>query len=368
MIVSTRLLPVVLLSWSSLRLPIIMGACSDHITIGSPGWQQQVMEEVELHGKLHLCLPASMTSKNDSTIPTPTLCGEYQIPHSVMTTVDRIASDLLIGPTKPTESVITRRSGLQTETRFHTTLTATLCGSRPWSHSLDQVDFVVTMDRNTLPATNRPFILMSLEEPYTSLWIVGPRQVIFHQNERNDDKALYLARTYQSTIHNPSNVVLCKDMGMKMVMYMRGFHWSTAKRNELLPCLHFYVSQWGLVNLASFKGAMVFSFLLAFLTQGLSAIRAIVVKHVTNKQRKKPLLLLIYVLQSFMGYLIMLIAMMYSWELLLSVVLGVMMGNRLFTKSDKREVEQSRRRQSRKIDSQETLLCPTTTASTNTTV
>jgi Ctr copper transporter family len=321
-----------------------MATCSDTIIIGNPGWKEQVMEELELHQTVHLCLSTSTTSKEYPTIPIPIPipCGNYQIPYLVMTTVDRIASDLLIGLTEPTERVTTQQTIRKTDTTRDTNGRPTLCGSRSWSDTIDQVDSIVTMDMmNTMPVTTRISILMSLEEPHTSIWIIlpGHRQLGFLQSERNE-ATLYLARTFHSATNEPPKVLLCKDMGMKMVMYMRGFHWSTAKQQDLLPCLHFYVGSWGLVDLASFQGAMVFTFLLALLTQGLSAVRAVVVKHVTSKQPKKAFLLLIYVLQSLMGYLIMLIAMMYSWELLLSVVLGVMMGNRLFIKSDKHEMEQ----------------------------
>ena len=319
-----------------------MAACSDTIIIGNPGWKEQVMEELELQETVHLCLSTSMKTKEDPTIPIPIPipCGNYQIPYLVMTMVDRIASDLFIGSTEPTERVTTLQPIRKADTTRDTNGRPTLCGSRSWSDTIDQVDSIVTMDMmNTMQITTRLSILMSLEEPHTSIWIFLPRQLGFLQSETNE-ATLYLARTFHSTTNDPPEVLLCKDMGMQMVMYMRGFHWSTAKRQDLLPCLHFYVGSWGLVDRASFQGAMVFTFLLALLTQGLSAVRAGVVKHVTSKQRKKAFLLLIYVLQSLMGYLIMLIAMMYSWELLLSVVLGVMMGNRLFIKSDKQEVEQ----------------------------
>jgi hypothetical protein len=63
-------------------------------------------------------------------------------------------------------------------------------------------------------------------------------------------------------------------------------------------------------------------------------------KHVIRRRKRKVMLLFLYVLQSFMGYMIMLIAMTYSWELLLSVVFGVMMGNRLFVKGDEYELKQ----------------------------
>lgn len=109
---------------------------------------------------------------------------------------------------------------------------------------------------------------------------------------------------------------------------------------SILALFELLFSTWGLTDKGAFQGATVFSFLLALLTQGVSAIRAVVMKHVIRRRKRKVMLLFLYVLQSFMGYMIMLIAMTYSWELLLSVVFGVMMGNRLFVKGDEYELKQ----------------------------
>lgn len=135
----------------------------------------------------------------------------------------------------------------------------------------------------------------------------------------------------------------CSNMGMNMVMYMQGFQLST--QSKTLPCLNYYFRTWNLSDAGKFKGAMLFSFMLALLTQGLSAVRAAVVRHVKEQKRlRKTLLVLIFTLQQLLGYLIMLIAMMFSIELILAVVVGIALGHRLFVRD---ETRRPRRRQQR---------------------
>jgi hypothetical protein len=90
-----------------------------------------------------------------------------------------------------------------------------------------------------------------------------------------------------------------------------------------------------------FKGAMVYSFLLGLLTQGLTVLRVLVSLHVKKRELKKYLRVAIYVCQVFMGYIIMLITMTYSVELLLSVVVGVASGYFFFHKGQPRSKHSS---------------------------
>ena len=113
--------------------------------------------------------------------------------------------------------------------------------------------------------------------------------------------------------------------GMNMDMFMRGFQRTFSSSPK--PCLVYYFQSWVLSDEGKFKGAMVYSFLLGLLTQGLTVMRAIVVVHVP---RKKYILVGIYVLQMFMGYILMFVAMTYSVELLLSVVMGLAFGYFVF--------------------------------------
>jgi hypothetical protein len=123
--------------------------------------------------------------------------------------------------------------------------------------------------------------------------------------------------------------------GMYMTMFMDGFHSSLGRpKDKPSRCLTYFVSSWRLSEKGKFIGAMMFSFLFALMTESLSACRGLVVRNCHGKRLRKSLLTLIYALQSTAGYLLMFAAMSYSKELLLSVVVGLMVGNRLFMRYD----------------------------------
>jgi Ctr copper transporter family len=134
--------------------------------------------------------------------------------------------------------------------------------------------------------------------------------------------------------------------GMPMSMFMDGFHWSlwrshndttnnsTAATTTKPPrCLVYFVSSWELSQEGKFKGAMVFSFLMGLLMEGLSAMRAAVSRQgeKSSSRRRRNLhhflMTFIYSLQGLLGYLLMFLAMAYSMELVLSTVLGLVVGN-----------------------------------------
>jgi hypothetical protein len=134
---------------------------------------------------------------------------------------------------------------------------------------------------------------------------------------------------------DPPSQEFCMDMPeMRMVMFLKGFRRSLASSKHMLPCLSYYVRSWVLNDEGKFKGAMIYSFLLGIVTQGLAVTRAIVFAHVKQPRVRKYLMVSIYVLQVYMGYMIMLVAMMYSVELLLSAVTGLACGYCLFHKSE----------------------------------
>ena len=145
-----------------------------------------------------------------------------------------------------------------------------------------------------------------------------------------------------------TNDTFCMDMSsMRMVMFVKGFRRSLSRSsNEMLPCLSYYVSSWVLDDRGKFKGAMIYSFLMGLVTQGLAVIRAVVFMHIRKYEARKYLMVAIYVLQVFMGYMIMLIAMMYSVELLLSAVAGLSFGYFLFHKGESASMTPARRRRS----------------------
>lgn len=148
--------------------------------------------------------------------------------------------------------------------------------------------------------------------------------------------------------------------GMSMSMFMDGFRWSlrpdlsayahhsddkpTNSTDSSLPqCLSYYVQSWKLDMSGKFRGAMVFSFLLALLTEGLSRARVVLIKyiHLKHGRHRKLVLTVIYALQQWLGTLIMLVSMMYSIEMLLSVVAGLTVGNFLFLRDHSDETSSS---------------------------
>ena len=142
----------------------------------------------------------------------------------------------------------------------------------------------------------------------------------------------------ESLVSSSSSSEFCSPH-MKMTMYMDGFHWtSSSSQNKInsnstsatsvLPCLSYLVPSWFLTDRSSFEGAVVFSFLLALLLEILSAVRGLT-QH-TFSQRpllRHVLLTMLYALQSILGSLCMFLSMTFSYEILLSTIAGLMVGN-----------------------------------------
>jgi len=147
-----------------------------------------------------------------------------------------------------------------------------------------------------------------------------------------------------------NNISFCQ--GAVSTMFMDGFHFSlfpsekdnsTNNHSPPPPCLAYYVSTWQLTESGKFRGAMVFSFLLALLTEALSASRLRWIRFLHSyysaaaptglrTRKHKIILTVVYALQQWMGTMIMLISMAYSIELLASVVAGLMAGHFLFVR------------------------------------
>lgn len=136
-----------------------------------------------------------------------------------------------------------------------------------------------------------------------------------------------------------SEMSFCKQGMMPMSMFMKGFKSVLSK--DMLPCISYFVQSWVLDDAGKFKGAMIYSFLLGLLTQGLIVFRVIVSSKAEQRRLKKYLLVSIYVLQVLMGYILMFLAMTYSVELLLSTVVGVAFGYYLFHKAEHPESNQN---------------------------
>jgi hypothetical protein len=122
---------------------------------------------------------------------------------------------------------------------------------------------------------------------------------------------------------------------MFMVMSMSGFQWSLVGHTPG-DCLNYFAPAWKLDDRGKFQGAMVYTVLLGLLTEGSHALQVVLQPYVPPRLRHVVNSLL-YGLQRFMGYTIMLVSMTYSWELFLSVLVGVMLGRLLFPNATRRE-------------------------------
>ena len=114
--------------------------------------------------------------------------------------------------------------------------------------------------------------------------------------------------------------------GMSMIMAMGGFQWSLFSKGD---CITYFAPNWKLNSAGKFQGAMVYSFLLAMLTEGITSFQAWIRRFLKGKLRKVVMAIL-YAVQQWLGYIIMLVAMTYSLELLGCILLGLMTGRWLF--------------------------------------
>ena len=163
----------------------------------------------------------------------------------------------------------------------------------------------------------------------------------------------------------------CQVTSHPMTMFMDGFHRSffvssssslSNAPERLRTCLSYMIESWQLTTRASFVGALLASFTMAFGLEGLSAARGWMIRQQRRRRRQQQqqqqaaqqqgqpyrsahgddynhfhqhywypnALTLLYVTQAFLGYLIMLFTMSFSTELFASVVLGLMAGNVVF--------------------------------------
>lgn len=207
------------------------------------------------------------------------------------------------------------------------------------------------------------------------------RHVMFQKNS-NDSYTVRNNNEFNGYIED-NHDSFCQTEGMYMTMFMDGFHTSllsftsnsivrkqkaatillSTSPDKIVPlgsthsntvstnttaaavsssnvnaCLNYFVSSWKLDDRDKFQGAMIFAFLLAILIEALSAVRMVIVtqysRTVKQKHTRHFLLTICYGVQGLLGYLLMLITMSYSIELVVSVIAGLMVGNILFMSYD----------------------------------
>ena len=127
-----------------------------------------------------------------------------------------------------------------------------------------------------------------------------------------------------------------------MVMSMSGFQWSLG--GEPGDCLSYFAPAWKLDGRGKFQGAMIYTFLLAILAEGSHALLVLARPPYVPKRLQHLTNTVLYGIQRFMTYIIMLVAMMYSWELLISGIAGVVVGRLLFPNVTRREWRRESRR------------------------
>jgi Ctr copper transporter family len=177
----------------------------------------------------------------------------------------------------------------------------------------------------------------------TSLLIF--RSILRSSSTKSDDQYHQLPvelSTVTTTEGNDSS--FCH--GMFMTMSMSGFQWSLLLDGGG-DCLTYFAPAWKLDDRGKFQGAMVYTFLMAILTEGLYTFPILLEQQQPRflpKHLRHLVDTIVYGIQRFMGYIIMLIAMMYSWELFMSVVLGHMVGKLLFPNATRREWRDDARR------------------------
>ena len=169
---------------------------------------------------------------------------------------------------------------------------------------------------------------------FTMLWVIqsDPSTTLIGSSSTTSK----LEQQEQSDQMPPSG--FCK--GMFMVMSMSGFQWSLTGYGD---CLSYFAPGWKLDERSKFQGAMIYTFLLGVVAEGSYALPLTTWTHMP-KRFERATNSLLYGLQRFMTYIIMLIAMMYSWELLIAALCGLMVGRLLFPNVTRREWRQEARR------------------------
>mmetsp|Transcript_4478 Transcript_4478/g.10810 ORF Transcript_4478/g.10810 Transcript_4478/m.10810 type:complete len:224 (-) Transcript_4478:462-1133(-) len=129
------------------------------------------------------------------------------------------------------------------------------------------------------------------------------------------------------TMADDSHNALCNEMGM--VMYMDGFHW-TLKGDQ--SCLNLFFGSWTLNTVPKFIGAMLLVVALGIATEGINRWKHSVNMNSNrnNNNNNKLIKACLQALSIASAYLLMLVVMTYSLELLLCVVLGLMIGYYVF--------------------------------------
>jgi hypothetical protein len=163
------------------------------------------------------------------------------------------------------------------------------------------------------------------------IWIVENSLNWQHQlatNSESDKTTEWTIGTVKLSTVSSHDDDFCN--GMPMIMAMRGFQWSLGEQEDKPDCLNYFVPLWTLGNSGRFLGAMVYSFLLGIVTEGITNLQIWIRPHLGTGRLRKLIMPLLYAIHQWLGYIVMMVTMMYSIELFASVLLGLMVGRVLF--------------------------------------
>lgn len=136
------------------------------------------------------------------------------------------------------------------------------------------------------------------------------------------------AEWYIQPLEVPSEDKFCH--GMSMVMAMGGFQWSLGTHDTKPDCLNYFVPAWKLDDGGKFTGAMVYSFLLGMMTEAITNFQIWLRPFLGTGRLRRFTMPLLYAIQQWLGYISMMVTMMYSVELFGSLLLGLVLGRLLF--------------------------------------
>ena len=160
-----------------------------------------------------------------------------------------------------------------------------------------------------------------------SIWLIK-NSSHWQQALKGNSSAPDNAEWYIQPLELPSDDKFCN--GMFMVMAMGGFQWSLGKHDTKPDCLNYFVPAWKLDDRGKFTGAMVYSFLLGIMTEAITNLQIWLRPFLGTGRLRKFTMPLLFALQQWLGYISMMITMMYSIELFGSLLLGLVLGRLLF--------------------------------------
>lgn len=195
---------------------------------------------------------------------------------------------------------------------------------------------MIVSDLSQLNFHSSKFILAGLKKPHDgmaadtdSIWLIKNSSQ-WQRALKGNSSAGENAEWYIQPLELPAEDKFCN--GMSMVMAMGGFQWSLGKKhdNSKPDCLNYFVPAWKLDDKGKFTGAMVYSFLLGMMTEAITNFQIWLRPFLGTGRLRKFTMPLLYALQQWLGYIAMMVTMMYSVELFGSLLLGLVLGRLLF--------------------------------------